>query len=197
MCICVHEWILFLTHTHVHTHTQAFKFPSLALVSSWQSCRILDWRLSQLGFEPCFGNLACLITQKSSERTKQVCLRMTIYIYIYIYIILMVMSYIYIYIYPQFPLTSRSSLTFLSHPSLSSIVPGQSSRLHSVSEQYISLYSWANTNEPRWRNQLENVVSVIVFTFSSVLQMNWSSYSDICEIGVKWPYNCCFVRCCF
>ena len=46
----------------------------------------MDWRLGQPGFDPSFGNLACLATLKSSDRTKQVCLWMTIYIYIYIYI---------------------------------------------------------------------------------------------------------------
>ena len=66
--------------------TQAFKFPSLMLVSLWLSGRIFDWRFSQPGFDPSFGDLACLATLKSSERTKKVCLWMTIYIYIYIYI---------------------------------------------------------------------------------------------------------------
>ena len=41
--------------------------------------------MSQPGFDPSFGNLACVATLKSSDRTKQVCLWMTIYIYIYIY----------------------------------------------------------------------------------------------------------------
>ena len=47
--------------------------------------RILDWRLSQLSFDPSFGNLARLATLMSSDRTKQICLWMTIYIYIYIW----------------------------------------------------------------------------------------------------------------
>ena len=50
------------------------------------SGRILDWHLSQQGFDPSFGNLASVAILKSSDRTKQVCLWMTIYIYIYIYI---------------------------------------------------------------------------------------------------------------
>ena len=54
------------------------------MVSSWLSGRILDWRFSHPGFNPSFGNLACLATLKSSDRTKQVCLWMT-YTYIYIY----------------------------------------------------------------------------------------------------------------
>ena len=63
-----------------------FKFPSLALVSSWLSGRILNWRFSHLSFDPSFGNLACQATLKISDRTKQICLWMTLYIYIYIYI---------------------------------------------------------------------------------------------------------------
>ena len=56
----------------------------LILKISWLSSRILDWCLSQPGFEPSFGNLAYLATLKSSDRTKQVCLRMSIYIHIYV-----------------------------------------------------------------------------------------------------------------
>ena len=47
---------------------------------------MLDWSLSQPGFDPSYGNLVCLATLMSSDRTKQICLWMTIYIYIYIYI---------------------------------------------------------------------------------------------------------------
>ena len=62
-----HLFILSTALSHTHTHT-------------------LDWRLSQPGFDPRFGNLALLATLMSSGRTKQICLWMTIYIYIYIYI---------------------------------------------------------------------------------------------------------------
>ena len=48
--------------------------------------RSLDWRLSQPGFDPSYGKLIRLATLMSSDRTKQICLWMTIYIYIYIYI---------------------------------------------------------------------------------------------------------------
>ena len=51
--------------------TEAFKFTLFALVSSWLSGRILDWRLNQPGFDPRFGNLACLVTPKSSDRTNR------------------------------------------------------------------------------------------------------------------------------
>ena len=57
------------------------KFTSLLLVPSWLRGRDLDWRLSQSGFDPSYGKLVCLATLMSSNRTKQVCLWMTIYIY--------------------------------------------------------------------------------------------------------------------
>ena len=40
--------------------------------------------MSQPGFDPSYGNLVCLATVLSSDRTKQICLWMTIYIYIYV-----------------------------------------------------------------------------------------------------------------
>ena len=52
----------------------------------------MDWRLSQPGFGPSYRNLVCLATLMSSDRTKQICLWMTIYIFniymIYKYILL-------------------------------------------------------------------------------------------------------------
>ena len=39
--------------------------------------------LGQPGFDPSYGNLICLATLMSSDRTKQICLWMTIYIYIW------------------------------------------------------------------------------------------------------------------
>ena len=44
--------------------------------------RGLDWYLSQPGFDPSYGKLVCLTTLMNSDRTKQICLWMTIYIYI-------------------------------------------------------------------------------------------------------------------
>ena len=60
------------------------KFISLLLAPSGWRVRGLDWRLSQPGFDPSYGKLICLATLMSSEKTKQICLWMTIYIYIYI-----------------------------------------------------------------------------------------------------------------
>ena len=60
----------------------------VALVSSWLSGRILDWRFSRSGFDPRFGNLSCLATLKSCDTTKQSVCGDNIYIYIYIWCIL-------------------------------------------------------------------------------------------------------------
>ena len=60
------------------------KFTSLLLVSSWLKGRVLDWHLSQPGFDPSYENLVSLARLMSSDRTKQICLWMTIYIYIYL-----------------------------------------------------------------------------------------------------------------
>ena len=52
----------------------------VALVSSWLRGSISDWRLSQPGFDPSFGNLACLATAKSCDTTKQ-----SVFGWLYIY----------------------------------------------------------------------------------------------------------------
>ena len=56
------------------------KFTLAATGFSWLRGRILNWRLSQPGFDPSYGKLVCLATLMSSDRTKQICLWMTIYI---------------------------------------------------------------------------------------------------------------------
>ena len=56
------------------------KCTSLQLVPCGWRVRSLDWRLSQPGFGPGYGKLVCLATLMSSDRTKQICLWMTIYI---------------------------------------------------------------------------------------------------------------------
>ena len=88
---CTHTNTQTHTHTNIHTHTHThiyiyiavkriygnktnvihkhLKIPSLMLVSSWLSGRILDWCLSQLGFNPSFKNLAALATLKSCDTT--------------------------------------------------------------------------------------------------------------------------------
>ena len=56
-----------------------FKIYSDATSYSWLRGRSLDWRLSQPGFDPSYGKPVCLATLMSSDRTKQICLWMTIY----------------------------------------------------------------------------------------------------------------------
>ena len=58
------------------------KFTSQLISPCGWMVRSLCWCLSQPGFDPSY----CLATLMSSDRTKQICLWMTIYIYIYIYI---------------------------------------------------------------------------------------------------------------
>ena len=50
--------------------------------------RVMDWFLSQPGFDLSYGNLVCLATLMSSDSTKQICLWMTIHIYIILLIII-------------------------------------------------------------------------------------------------------------
>ena len=49
--------------------------------------RGLAWRLSQPAFDPVYGKLICLATgENKTERTKQICLWMTIEIYVCMYV---------------------------------------------------------------------------------------------------------------
>ena len=68
-----------IAHTQTHTHTPYIYIYICVCVCVCVS----DWRLSQPGFVPSYGKLVCLATLMSSDRTKQICLWMTIYIYIY------------------------------------------------------------------------------------------------------------------
>ena len=67
---------------------------------------VSDWRLSQRGFDPIYGKLVCLPTLMSTDGTKQIYLRMTIYINIYIMIMIMLIN---IYIYYCFDYVSLFS----------------------------------------------------------------------------------------
>ena len=70
MCVCVCVWMTIYTIVIV-IHNR-LKFTSLRLVSSWLRRRVLDWRLSQPGFDPSYGKIVCLATLISSDRTKQI-----------------------------------------------------------------------------------------------------------------------------
>ena len=75
----------FARELNPHGGAYIYIYIYIYIVSSWLSGRILDQRFSQQGFDPSFGNLACLATLKRYERTKQ-SVDEYIYIYIYIYI---------------------------------------------------------------------------------------------------------------
>ena len=62
---------------------------------------------------------------------------------VYIYIHTHTYIYIYIYIYHHVELTVWGSLSFLRYPSLSSITPGRSPRLHAVSAQCWDMQSFS------------------------------------------------------
>ena len=122
------------------------KFKSLLLVSSWLMGRVLDWRLSQPGFDPSYGNLVCQATLMSSVRTKQICLWMTIYIYIY-YVLILSM-YLDLFIPISAPLYRSIYLTFDSYLSISAFSIFISILASLIPSQYKSIYllSFINTN---------------------------------------------------
>ena len=83
---------------------------------------------------------------------------------------------------------------FLTRPrqsSLSSIASGKSSRLHHASKQSCCNWvktSWSIRERPSWVRPC----------FSSsdpqrLVRLIWI----VLEIGDQWPYNCCFLGCCF
>ena len=106
-----------------------------------------------------------------------------VYIYIYIIIIIIIKS-------------------FISHyPSLSSIIPGRSYRLHPVSAQSWCIYIFTGQS---------TLVCPYVGIHKRMLLMSWSFNSSgqhvlfvllgllfFCEMETKWPYSCCFVSCFF
>ena len=71
------------------------KFTSQLMTPYGWRVRGLAWRLSQPSFNPGYGKLICLATLMSSNRTKQICLWMSIYIYIYIYILSSIDIYVF------------------------------------------------------------------------------------------------------
>ena len=89
ICKALHIWIelsvavyrMYVNNSNCDS--EPFKIYFAATGSSWLKCRVSDWRLSQPSFAPNYGKLVCLATLMSSDRTKQICLWMTIYIYIY------------------------------------------------------------------------------------------------------------------
>ena len=137
---------------------KCLKFTSLLLVSSWLRGRVLDWRLSQPGFDPSFW-----ITLMSSDRTKQICLWMTIYIYIY----------------NQVKLRAQSFLTISCHPSIPIISSWQVIKAASCVHtelMYVSLSWSAYIGTSMCKSLLENITYEFVLTSLAVLCMSCSSY---------------------
>ena len=100
----------------------------------------------------------------------------------------------------QFTLLARISLSLFTHPSLSSIAPGRSSKLHSLSVQ--SCCRQVLVGRQILARPCEGVHRKKSLTSSSLLLqqcltclvcLTWM----LLEIGSKWQYICCFVMCCF
>ena len=94
ICIYIYIYICVYIYIYIYMCVYIYIYIYVCVYIYIYSGRILDWRYSQPGFDPSFGNLVCLATLMNSDWTKQsVCGWQYIYIYIYICI------YIYIYIY--------------------------------------------------------------------------------------------------
>ena len=94
---------------------------------------------------------------------------------------------------------ARISMTLSRHSSLSSIAPRRSSRLHPVSAQSCCVKVLAGC--PTFACPCEGVHWSISLMSSSLLlqqcpaclvRLSWIVF----EMGRRWPYSCCFVRCC-
>ena len=80
--------------------------------------------------------------------------------------------------YHHVALLARISLTLSQHPSLSSIAPGRSSKLHPVSEQgcFILVPSWSSyLCSSMWKGPQKYIVYEFVLTFPAVSCMSGSS----------------------
>ena len=110
-----------------------------------------------------------------------VCVCIYIYIYIYIYII-------YIYIYNQ-------NFTLLLFHCWKLLLEGL---LDDIKCPFRAVsFCWlANTGMFMWRGSLENITYEFVLASPAMSCMSCSSYL-VLDIGRRWPYNCCFVKCCF
>ena len=94
----------------------------------------------------------------------------------------------------------RISLTLSCHPSLLSIAPSSSSRLHPLSTQSCCIRVLAGC--PAFACPREGVHrSTSLMSLSLLLQQCPACLvcltSIVFMMGGKWPYSCCFVGCCF
>ena len=128
--------------------------------------------------------------------------RYYVYIYIYIYIVYMIIYiwlYIYIYIYQVTRIAQRPS-TLFRHPSLTFIAPDWHSRLHPVSTQSWCLQVFdgrPTLARPcvgvHKRTSLMNSSLLLQQCPACLVHLTWMVW----EMGGRWPYNCCFMVCCF
>ena len=110
--------------------------------------------------------------------------------------------YIYIYNHQQVMLLAQISLTFsLSlHLSLLYIAASRSSRLHPVSTQ--TCCRWVLVGQPTLARLCKGFHWITSFMISTLLLEKGPAclvrlICIVLEMGDKWPYSCCFVRCCF
>ena len=96
-------------------------------------------------------------------------------------------------------LSARIFLTLSRHPSLSSIVFGRSSVLHSVLVQSYCMY--VRAGRPAFARPCEGVHRSTSLTSSSLLLQQCPAclvrlIFIVFMTGGRWPYSCCFVGCC-
>ena len=133
----------------------------------------------------------------------------SIYIYIYVcvcvcvHICIHICLYIYIYIYiyhHHVVLPAWISLTLSRHFSLSFIASGRSSGLHPISSQRCCMY--VRAGRPAFARPYVGVHRSTSLMSSSLLlqqcpaclvRLTWI----VLVMGGRWPYNWCFVGCCF
>ena len=103
---------------------------------------------------------------------------------------------LYIYICQLVVPPARISLTLSRHPSLSFIASGRSQGLHPVSS-----HMQVRAGRPAFARSCEGVHwSTSLMSSSLLLQqcpaclvrLTWIVF----VMGGRWPYSCCFVRCC-
>ena len=94
----------------------------------------------------------------------------------------------------QVALLARISLTLSHHSSLSSISPGRSSKLHPVSVQSCDRFLLGGQH--RLVHEKGSIMSSFLLPQpcpAYFVRLIWM----VLEIGGKWRYSCCFVKCCF
>ena len=105
---------------------------------------------------------------------------------------------LFVYIYLIVP-SVRITLTLSHHPSQSFIASGRSSGLHPISTQ--SCCMSVRAGRPNFSRPCEGVHSSTSLMSSSLLFQQCPECLVrltliVFVMGGRWPYSCCFVRCC-